>query len=236
MARSYFIFNGVSSLTYGIRLTGPAPVIRGEEAVQHDTIPGRAGDLTLTEGTGIFRSYIQTITMSVPVSQASAVLNWLTGSGTVTFSGESDRQQEARVIGAVTLTKISHNIDRLAGEVQFYCQPLKSDPDEASVTVAPLGTISNGGDVPCRPLIELTITAGSTVTIISSAGIFSIDMTDRSETSITIDCDAQIVTGDDDENITGLTSGDFPYFNTGSVVINGVGWTSAAVTRRCRYL
>jgi phage-related protein len=43
----------------------------------------------------------------------------------VTFSGEPDRKQAARVIGAITLNRISRNMDKWQGEVQFYCQPLK---------------------------------------------------------------------------------------------------------------
>ena len=50
--QSYFIFKGMDSRTMDVRMSGPAPIVRGEERVSHVTIPGRPGELTLTEGSG----------------------------------------------------------------------------------------------------------------------------------------------------------------------------------------
>ena len=50
MGQSYFIWNNQDCRGMGVILRGPAAIIRPEERVQHVTIPGMAGDLTLTEG------------------------------------------------------------------------------------------------------------------------------------------------------------------------------------------
>ena len=126
MRQSFFIWKGVDCRAMGIIMRGPAPIVRPEERVKHVEIPGVAGDYTETEGEDIYNSYIQTVSMSVRDGyNVRKVFRWLRGKGFVTFSGEPDRRQPARIIGAVTLNKISRNLDAWAGEVQFYCQPLK---------------------------------------------------------------------------------------------------------------
>ena len=69
MGASYFIFKGVDSRSMSIVSGGAAPLIRAEERVEHVTIPGRSGDLTVTEGDRIFNSYIQTYPISVRGSE-----------------------------------------------------------------------------------------------------------------------------------------------------------------------
>lgn len=238
MAESYFIFKGTDSRNMHITCGGAAPIIRGEERAEHVTIPGRAGDLTQTEGDDIYNSYIQTVTISVAGAEhVPAALKWLSGSGNVTFSGEPDRVQGARVIGAVTLDRVSRNLDRWRGEVQFYCEPLKRDPDEADVSLGGAGSVANPGDVEARPKIQLTVTAGTMVTVISSSGTFSVDLTGRSETGIVIDSETETVTdAAGTVNLTGLSSGPFPRIAAVGAYLGGLNWSAATVTRRCRYL
>ena len=118
-----FTWNGINCRTKGIRLQAMPEIIRPEERVNHVMIPGRAGELTQTEGEDIYNSYIQTIPMAV-YSEASvrAVENWLRGDGYVTFSGQPTLKQKARVINAVTFTKHGRNSNYWNGEVQFYCE------------------------------------------------------------------------------------------------------------------
>ena len=60
-----FTWKGTSSSTKGIKLQEMPPIIRPQERVEHVTIPGRPGDVTLTEGDDIYESYIQTIPLIV---------------------------------------------------------------------------------------------------------------------------------------------------------------------------
>ena len=115
MGKSYFIWNGMDCRNMGVTLAGPVPIIRPEERVKHVEIPGRSGDLTQVEGENVYNSYIQTATIQVRGGyHVRDVYRWLRGSGYVTFSGEPDRKQPARIIGAITLEKFLTEVDRKA--------------------------------------------------------------------------------------------------------------------------
>ena len=164
MAQSWLIWNGFDCRSKGVLLDGPVAIVRPEERVQHIQIPGRSGDLTQLEGEDIYNSYIQTATILVHGGyRVREIYRWLRGAGYVTFSGEPDKRQAARIIGAITLNKHSYNLDWWTGEVQFYCQPLKELLIETPVTVTSSGaTIRNNGDVECRPLYKVTVASGKT--------------------------------------------------------------------------
>ena len=77
MGQSYFIWKNRDCRSMGVRLSGPVAIVRPEERVQHVQIPGRSGDLTETEGTHIYNSYIQTLQISVrDGSQVRSVFRW----------------------------------------------------------------------------------------------------------------------------------------------------------------
>lgn len=236
MSKSYFIWNGKDCRSMGVTLEGPVPIVRGTERVQHVTIPGRAGELTVTEGDDIYQSYIQTVTIQVRGGfRVREIQNWLKGSGYVTFHGEPDRRQKARVIGAVTLEKHSRNIDTWVGECQFYCEPLKELLKESNVTASLNGSVRNNGDVASRPLMLVTCTGGDAVITI---GDRSLTVTDNGQgTVLRIDCDAGLVTDTTmASNWNSWASGQFPRLAPGSNTIGGSGWSSAVITKRERYL
>lgn len=235
--QSFFIWNGRDSRAAGLKLAGPAPIIRGEERVNHVAIPGRAGELTLTEGDDVFQSYIQTVTIEVSGGfRVREILDWLKGNGVVTFSGEPDRQQNARIIGAITLNKHSRNSDWWVGEVQFYCEPLKQLITEQKVTITASGSaVMNTGDVKSKPVITATASAAS-MTI--TAGGRTLEVTGlTSGNDYIIDCDAEMVmSADETENLTANSSGRFPVLDTGNNTITGSGWSSLVIDRRQRFL
>lgn len=234
MAQSYFIWNGTDSREMGIILRHAAPIVRAEERVRHVIIPGLSGDLTEIEGENIYNAYIQTVEMSVKgAAQVRNVFRWLRGGGYVTFSGEPDRRQQARVIGAVTLDKASRNLDYWAGSAQFYCQPLKEVmPDSASILTGP-GTVPNNGDVASHPL--LIVTPSSTTVNITVNGK-TLVLTNASGTR-RVDCLAQEVSNAaQTELYTQYSAGPFPLLNVGSNTFGGSGWSRMTIYRRERYL
>ena len=231
--QSYFIWNGKDSRSMGVWLAASVPIVRPEERVKHIEIPGRSGDLTLLEGYNIFNSYIQTASIIVKNSmRIRDVYDWMRGDGYVTFSGEPDRKQYARVIGAVTLEKHSRNLDWWAGEVQFYCQPLKQLLNEEPVTITSSGsTIINRGSVDARPRITATFSGGGYITIQGR----TIAPSSIAGGTMVFDCDACIIT-----NTAGTTeyesTGTFPVLAPGSNTVTGSGWTSLVIERRERFL
>lgn len=239
MSQSFFIFKNIDCRSMGVHLTSPVSIIRPEERVNHVTIQGRSGELTLLEGEDVFNSYIQTVSISVTGAQRmSEVLSWLKGEGYVTFHGEPEKRQKARVIGAVTLDRLSRNLDIWQGDVQFYCEPYKSMLSEPPVTFGSSGgTINNIGDISCKPIITVTVNTGVSFSVTVNGKTISVDMSGRYDTKVVIDCDAQEVTNaSGSEKLTVLATGEFPMLNVGANSISGSGFTGLSVERRCRYL
>ena len=238
MAQSYFIWNGIDCRSMGVTMRGPAAIIRAEERVKHVEIPGRSGDLTETEGEHIYNSYIQTVSISVKGAfRVREVYKWLRGAGYVTFSGEPGKKQAARVIGAVTLNRISRNMDRWAGEVQFYCQPLKEKLQEETVTITSSGsTIRNNGDVECYPLIKAVPNLSVLgIAVGSNPGLNITGQTSGS--AIWIDsATMEIWNADRSATITEKSSGNFPVLQPGGNVITFAGISSMEIEKRERFL
>ena len=239
MAQSFFIFNGIDCRSRGVTMRGPAPIIRPEERVKHVEIPGRSGDLTETEGENIYNSYIQTVSITVRGwFNVRNIYTWLRGSGFVTFSGEPDRKQAARVIGAITLNRISRNMDKWNGEVQFYCQPLKQKMAEETVTISSSGaTVRNNGDVICKPRWTVTVASGKT-SISLTAGGNTIAVTGLTGGSVIwIDSDTMEVWNSAKTSLLTVNStGDFPVLNPGTNTVTGSNWASVEIEKRERYL
>ena len=237
MAQSYFIWNGTDCRDLGIKLSGPVPIVRPEERVQHVEIPGRSGDLTELEGEDIFNSYIQTATIMVPGGyRVREIYNWLKGSGFVTFHGEPDRKQAARIIGAITLNKHSRNLDWWVGEVQFYCQPLKQLLFESQATITSSGsTVTNTGDVESRPKITAKA-SGTSMTITANGKTLTISgLTSGNEYIIDSEI-MEVTNADRSALLTKDSLGDFPMLKPGSNTITGSGWSKLVIDRRERFL
>ena len=237
MGQSYFIWKNADCRSKGVTLGAPAQIIRGEERVNHVTIPGRAGELTLTEGDDIYQSYIQTVSIQMRGGmRVREILDWLKGDGYITFSGEPDRRQKARVIGAVSMNRHSRNSDYWTGEVQFYCEPLKELLTPATAEITSSGsTVMNAGDVKRRP--KITATASSTSMTITANGKTLTITGLTSSSQYIIDCEAGMVTNAaGTENLTANSSGSFPELMKGANTVTGSGWSKLVFERRERFL
>ena len=237
MGQSFFIWKNADCRAMGVQLSGPVPIVRPEERVQHTQIPGRSGDLTETEGQDVYNSYIQTASILVPGGfRVRDIYNWLRGSDYVTFSGEPDRRQPARIIGAITLNKHSHNLDWWTGEVQFYCQPLKQLLTDPAVTITTSGTdVINRGDVMAKPLIKLTASASSATVASGGNSITVTGLTSGSVYYIDSDCQ-EVYNADRSEILTQKSTGPFPALACGSNSVTGSGWSQLEIERRERFL
>ena len=237
MPQSYFIWNNIDCRSMGIIMRGPAPIIRPEERVQHVEIPGRSGDMTELEGENIYNSYIQTVSFSVRGGyRVREIYKWLRGSGYVTFSGEPDRKQEARIIGAVTLNKVSRNLDNWAGDVQFYCQPLKQLLTDIPVQITSSGSaVQNTGDVESRPRIKATASGTSMVITAGGNSLAIINLTSGQDYYIDSEI-MEVYNSDRSALLTKNSLGDFPTLQPGSNTITGSGWSKLVIERRERFL
>lgn len=237
MSQSYFIWKGIDCRSMGVVLQGPIPIIRPEERVKHTEIPGRSGDLTELEGDEIYNSYIQTATIMVHGGyRVREIYNWLKGAGFVTFHGEPDRKQAARIVGAITLNKHSRNLDWWVGEMQFYCQPLKQLLTEAPVTITSSGsTVMNAGDVKSKPKITATA-SGTSMTITAGGKTLTISGLTSGNDYIIDSEIMEVSNADRSALLTENSQGDFPRLAPGSNTITGSGWSRLVIDRRERFL
>lgn len=237
MTRYWFKWNGVRSDAKNIILNAAPQIVKPEERVQHVTIPGRSGDLTLTEGEEgdqVWNSYIQTIGIAVKgAANVPAVENWLKGAGKVTFSSQPGLEQEARVIGAVTLEKHSRNLDWWEGDVQFYCNPTKRDVSEQVINVTSSGTtVNNPGDRTAYPLIK--ITGSGAITIMCGGKTLAIP---DCVSGWTIDSENEWILNGSGVPQMNVCTGAFPVLNVGSNSVTFTGSvTKLEITPRFRYL
>lgn len=240
--QSYFIWKGIDCRSMGVRTSGPAPIVRPEERVQHIQIPGRSGDLTQIEGEDIYNSYIQTVTIQVDGwSNVRNVYSWLRGDGYVTFSGEPDRQQKARIIGAVTLNKKSRNLDIWVGEVQFYCQPLKELLIEDYLTISTSGAvIRNCGDVIAKPWMRVLASGTSFTVSISGDGIPTNTLTvadiEASKHYRIFSDSMEVWNNAHDTLLTYKSTGEFPLLGVGKNTITFTGISSIQFHKQERFL
>ena len=237
MGQSYFIWKNKDCRSMGVWLQGPVAIVRPEERVDHVQIMGRSGDLTETEGENIYNSYIQTATILVKGGfRVREVYAWLRGSDYVTFSGEPDRRQRARIIGAVTLNKHAYNIDWWVGEVQFYCQPLKEMLQETATEITSSNSkVVNSGDVTSFPKI-LATASGTSMTV--AAGGKTLTITGlTSGIGYVIDSDImEVGLAEGVGTLTQNSSGEFPVLVPGSNTVIGSGWSKLVIDRRERFL
>ena len=234
--QSYFVWNNIDSRTMGLISKAHAPIVRPEERVQHVSIPGRSGDLTELEGNDIYNSYIQTVSFSVVgADRVNALFRWLRGDGYVTFSGEPDRRQKARVIGAITLERVSRNMDHWRGTAQFYCQPFKERLYSTAETLTAAGTVRNAGDVDAFPVIIATPALGAdTMTVTVNGKTLTISNVSG---AVRIDSGAQEVSNAArTELLTQETGGPFPVLAVGDNTVGGSGWASLEIYKNERFL
>ena len=253
MARSSFNFKGVDSTTYGIILLGPQPMIRPQERVKHVTIPGRIGDLTLLEtnaaGAYMMEPYIRTVDYTIPTNKIGQSYKWLIGEGELSFSNRSPSHQYARVIGAITMSKISHNLDRYRGTVQFYCQPAlwnETYRDEAITYTGSGTTHTFNTDTFYVPRPKIVVTTGGdgwTPILTVNGSAFQVNLAPSAVSSIrefTIDSEAGTVTavsGTSTVNLLPYSTGDFPVLKaSGSNTLKMQNCTKVVLTRRSYWL
>ena len=227
-----FTWNGTNCRTVGIRLQSMPEVVRPEERVSHVIVPGRSGEMTLTEGDDIYNSYIQTIPIAVnTLAAVKQAETWLKGAGWVTFGGEPNLKQYARIINAVTFRKHGRNSNWWDAEVQFYCDPIKYSTSEEPIEITTSGTtITNAGDLKSFPRIAITgsglVTVkigGNTLTIPSCVDGWVIDTENE-----------WILQNGVPQ--TNVCSGKFPTLAVGDNVITFTGATKVTVAPNIRYL
>lgn len=228
----WFTWKGKSSLTdFDLWINKLPKITRAPERYDTVSIPGRAGDLILLEGEDVYDSYVRECTVITLNTNPTLqdVLNWLRGTGDLTFSNEPDRIYTARIVNEVSFSRIGN--DLIQAKIQFYCEPFKrSRKSEEKITMTASGTIGNPGNVASKPKVKITATGTKTIVI------GGVSMTFNSITDpITVDCDARIVTCGN-AIWTGTFSGDFWQIPVGQSNVTVPASTSIEITPNWRWV
>lgn len=157
----YFIFNGVDSRTMGVHVIKYPPIVAPAERLKYITVPGRAGDLTQTEGKAVYDSYTKVMEVSnAPGANIDRVTKWLRGRGTMIFGNEPRYMYTVDLGAKCQLDKVIRGV--WGGELNIKCQPFKQSAiPEPDITLTADSTIYNPGDVPAYPLIKFKEVDGS---------------------------------------------------------------------------
>lgn len=234
----YFIWNGRNSLDMGVVVTSYPMIVRPPERVTQVTVPGRAGALTLTQGTAVYDGYIKTIRIgNRPSAPLQPIISWLRGEGTLILGNEPDFAYTGRIINQINFTKLFPG--SWQADVQIWVQPFKRhtlpEPD-ISLVEDTANVVYNPGDVPSLP--RITLTGYGSGSIIVAGLIVEITDVPQADGGIIIDCDAQMATTADGSLLrTHLINGSYPDIPLGySQIIWQGDFTAATLTPRWRWL
>ena len=239
MSEPYFIWNGLNSMEMGLLVTDFPAICRAKERVTTVTVPGRSGNLTITDGTDVYESYLRTLkAVTMPGANIHDICAWLRGSSTVIFGNEADYAYTARITNQVSFDKL-YNGGYYELSIPFYCQPLKQTVQkESDITITASGTtISNPGDVASRPII--TLMASDTDTIVLTVGSSAVTIIGlKSGESIILDWDMMDARlSDGVTNANSYVTGNAQTIPTGDSFVSWTGSVSKVViSPNWRYL
>lgn len=232
---NFFVFNGQSSLDFGIRIESYPDVSFPERIYESYQVPGRSGDLVFD--TGAYRNVTQTydcwykpkkVTSYSMLQQISKWLLSPTGYQVLEDSYFPDCIRKAMYAGPADISSFFAKYGRVT--LDFNCMPQKwLKSGQIPVDVQDGAQLFNDGE-PAFPLIEISGTGSGTFGI----GDSIIQISEIPENGMTIDSDTQNAYSGI-QNCNGLitVSGGFPVLKSG---INNIsysgGITAAKITPR----
>lgn len=227
MGVNRFVFNGISSSGFDIRVSKYPDYSIPQRVVTRISVPGRNGDLI--QDTGAYSNFTKSYELYFNAkrdgfhSTARAVANWLCGvSGYARLEDtyDADVYLMARVENPEMLANWMNYMGRTT--VTFDCKPqrfLKVGEQEIPLTS---GEDINNAWMPCYPIFNLR--GSGTLTVNGN----SIAISNNLNKTITIDCETQnAYTGTENRNSDISVSGEFPFLISG---INEVTFNNASCT------
>lgn len=233
--RYYVILNGVNSLTkQGLAIRELPPISKPSMRSLKEEIDGRNGDIITDLGYSAYDKAIE-IGLYGESYDINDIIAFFNGSGTITFSDESDKYCYYKILNQIDYEKLLKF--KTAGVV-FHCQPFKYKVNEAPITLS-VGdnTINNLGNIYAKPTI--TIVGSDTVTIsLDGNQIFSIDMSTHGK--IVLDtANLEAYNPDNGQLLNRIVTGDYDSFkiNSGANTLSLSGTiTTATITNYQRWL
>lgn len=217
-------FKGVKSTDIGVRVTQIPAIQIAEERGKAVEIPGRDGQLWLSDNS--YKAISLRIELEVSsTTNLSEVTAWLSGSGNLILSTLADYYWKARIVKGFDVVSGIFLHGNYRTTVEFICQPFRyqvGDPIMEPITSA---TIFNGmGTAVAKPIITVN-GSGNINLMINRASVLITGIDEY----ITLDCDAMMAYKGDvnmSPNITIMSEDDeWPALTPGS---NEINWSTAA--------
>ena len=237
----WFKFCGKSCKDYGITVLEFPPLTTSEENITSVTVPGRAGDLEIRDGS--YKSFELTLTCYIAdLSNMAKIAAWLSARGPLILGNMPDRYYIARMTEPVEFEQIVRGRKQRRFDLPFWCQPFRyhveqvEGEDDAILTSSP-ETVQNPGTYKSEPRIKIEGTGNVTLTI--GTQILEVEDLDG---GVIIDCKIKdcfnlTETALRNSSVT-LIDDDFPTLQPGANIISwtGTGVTKITITPRWRDL
>lgn len=230
---AHFIWNDIDSRSKNIIVNKLPDRVKAQKRSEKITVPGRNGYLTQSDGT------YEPIALSIECTLKSGadindVINWLDGSGLLSFSNDLDNEYEASIINAIPLTVVLKRYRSFM--ILFDCQPFLKSKTQSTVTItSPALTASKTviGNRNTNPIMTLTGTGSFNITV-NNKVLYLLNVTNIVIDSEMLNCTENGV------NANSKMNGEFPILKTGvntiSIAIVSGTFTTLVTTYFDRYL
>ncbi|WP_251861038.1 distal tail protein Dit [Clostridium sp. Marseille-Q2269] len=155
-----FIWKGIHSSEKGLKIISLPDVTTPELRVEKVVVPGRSGDLTLTDND--YEGEVKSVEFDYFNNNFDDIKTWLTGTGEVIFSNEPDRYYKARIINKIALDQVLKKFH--SGIVQFDCQPFGYSLNDSPIMKITENNVTRNSKV-IHPLATLNYSGGNLVEV-----------------------------------------------------------------------
>ncbi len=221
-------FRDIYSDDMGVIVESLPPVSAPKLVYETITVPGRDGDMLLTDDAYAPISY--TVTLGVKdFTRHDDISAWLFGIGDLVLSSDPSRKYRARIVEGLSYEKVSRRFSRF--NAVFTLQPFKYEAEPITLVLNTSGTVFNPGTRWSEPIIKVfgagTFTIGGySMTVSATAG----------EDSVTINSEIQECYYDLSTPRNNKVSGNFPRLMPGEVAVNiGTGISKVELTPQWRW-
>ena len=230
-------YNGVSSDSLGIFVTGAGTFAPAELDTVSYQIAGRSGDLIVSNNR--YKNVSVVYPAFVPndfENRVQSIRNWLR-SATAYKRIEDNYDSDHFRMGLGRGVEFTPSQQNVGSNIQFEfdCKPQRFlKTGETALTPANNSTITNPTQYDAKPLIQFSNpTSSAVITIAHTGATFTFTATTSYTGSVTIDCETQnIYSGSNNLNSKFTVTGGFPVLAAGSNTITYSGVTGLTLTPR----
>lgn len=215
----YFIWNGVKSTEYGIHVSEHPPITIPAERQTTTNVPGKSGSFITLEGEDVYDDMTLTCNCWIDdPAKIPKIVQWLKGSGTLTFANRMGGYYYARVTNQIPFEVILKGNPHRSFSVNFRCKPFFYHDANEDITVTESGTfVAHQGTIFAEPVLQVSLAGDAEITF----GGKLFELADATGT-VTVDTPNQECYMDY-ESRNSCMSGDYPIIPLSGTYVNWTG-------------